>query len=211
LAQGIGALISPIYVIVAKRIGFRLTFSTGLALCALSLFASSFVPNEHYLFITYSIPFGIGSSAIFVLGSVLTGLYYPPKSQYHITATVAVSLGFPLGFLVLNSFTERLMLFYNNDWQKVQFIYSIISLVCMLAFFPFFTDKYTECDDVENERKEEIVYEQVPRFNFISTKHLAYLIRFLWLTGLLLNSCANNSILIHLVKPNDVRHFFRVI
>lgn len=190
-------IISPLYVIIAKRVGYRLTFTVGLGLCALSLFSSSFIPNEHYLFLTYSLPFGIGSGITFVLGSVVTGLYYPPKSAYHIMATVAISLGFPLGFLILNFITDSL-LHLTNDWQKVQFIYSLIALVCTVAFFPFFTEKYAEYDEVENEATQEVICNEPLLFG-LTNERFHYLVRFLWLSGLIVNSCANNSVLIHLV------------
>lgn len=200
MAQGLGALISPVYVLIAKRIGYQLTFTIGLCLCTLSLFSSSFVPNEHFLFFTYSIPFGIGSGITFVLGSVVTGLYYPPKSSYHIMATVAVSLGFPLGFLVLNFINETLMTFYKNDWQKVQFIYSLFAFACTLLSYPLFTEKFAEIDPEENESTQEVVYKEDMTIPLnLSKDKFEYVIRFLWLGGLLLNSCANNSIMIHLV------------
>lgn len=209
MAQGLGALISPVYVLLAKRFGYRATFITGLSLCTISLFSSSFVPNEHFLFFTYSIPFGIGSGITFVLGSVVTGLYYPPKSSYHIMATVAVSLGFPFGFLVLNFINESLMSVYKNDWQKVQFIYSLIALTCTITFFPFFTEKYAEVDETETETSQEITYKDEILFN-LSKPKFELLIRVLWLVGLVLNSCANNSIMVYLVR-NLIRLFLVLI
>lgn len=196
--------------VIAKRIGYRLTFTIGLSLCTLSLFSSSFVPNEHFLFFTYSIPFGIGSGITFVLGSVVTGMYYPPKSSYHIMATVAVSLGFPLGFLVLNFINETLMTFYKNDWQKVQFIYSLIAFVCTLVSFPLFTEKYAEYDLEENESTQEVVYkdDEQPLPLNLSKDKFEYIIRILWLAGLLFNSCANNSVMIHLVRVFTTYWFY---
>jgi MFS family permease len=170
----------------------------GLALCFVSLLSSSYVPNEHYLFLTYSIPFGIGSSIVFILGSVVTGMYYPPSQRYHISATVAISLGFPLGFLILNTFNDFLLSYFNNDWQRVQFIYSITTLVCLLGLSLFFTEKYAEYDEMgNNDVQHEVVFNETI-FNLDHDK-FAYLIQFLWLFGLLLNSCANNAVLIHLV------------
>lgn len=207
MAQGLGALISPAYVILAKRIGYRLAFTLGMALCTISLLMSSFVPNEHFLFFTYSIPFGIGSGMALVLGSVVTGLYYPPRSSYHIMATVAISLGFPLGFLILNFINETLMSFFN-DWQKVQLIYSFIALACTIAAYKFFTAEFAENEEQESESTQnDIVYkdEHPLPFGWTNKEKLAYFIRFLWLGGLLLNSCAHNSVMIHLVL---VRSFF---
>ena len=127
-----------------KKISFRVTFTIGLVLCFISLLASSFVTSEHYLFFTYSLPFGIGSSILFVLGSLLTGTYFPPSSKYHILATVGISLGSPLGFLVMNPLTKSLLTYYENDWQIVQRIYSVTTLFFVLICFPLFTEKFAD-------------------------------------------------------------------
>ena len=132
------------YLPVINKISFRITFSIGLLLCALSLLASSFVTSEHYLFFTYSLPFGVGSSILFVLGSLLTGTYFPPSSKYHILATVGISLGSPLGFLVMNPLTNALLKYYENDWQIVQRMYSGTTFLFIFLSFPFFTEKYAD-------------------------------------------------------------------
>jgi MFS family permease len=133
-----------LYIPIIKRISFRITFTIGLILCFLSLLTSSFVTSEHYLFFTYSLPFGIGSSILFVLGSLLTGTYFPPSSRYHILATVGISLGSPLGFLVMNPLTNSLLHYYENDWQTVKRIYSVTTLFFILISLPLFTEKFAD-------------------------------------------------------------------
>ena len=192
-------MISPLYVYISNKFGIRITFTLGLVLCFLSLLASSFVTSEHYLFFTYSLPFGVGSSILFVLGSLLTGTYFPPSHQYHIPATVAISLGFPLGFLVLNPLNNSLLSYYNNDWQLVQRIYSLVTFLLILVSFPFFTEKYANEQPLENEKN--TCSDDLFRHNiyFLKPNQVAFVVKILWMTGLLFNSCANNSIQINLV------------
>ena len=183
--------------LISNKIGIRVTFFIGLILCFLSLLASSYVKSEHALFLTYSLPFGIGSSIIFVLGSLLTGTYFPPGNKYHISATVAISLGFPLGFLVLNPLTDVLMKRFD-DWQYVQRIYSGITLILALTCGPFFTDKKSQKqEEAEAVTKSENIFRN--NFYFLKPEHLGILVKVLWLSGILLHSCANNSILMNLV------------
>ena len=185
-----------------KKISFRVTFTIGLVLCFISLLASSFVTSEHYLFFTYSLPFGIGSSILFVLGSLLTGTYFPPSNKHHIPATVAISLGFPLGFLVLNPMNNILLDYYDNDWQIVQRIYSSVVFLFILISYPLFTEKYADEAPVENEKNtcnDEIFRHDV---FFLKPNQVSFIVRMFWMTAILFNSCANSSIQINLVNTN---------
>jgi len=174
------------------------TFLIGFIMCFVSLFISSFVPSHHYLFITYSIPYGLGSSILFVLGSLVTGIYFPTSSKYHVTFTVLISLGFPLGSLTLNSLNDYLMDEKQYDWQVVQRIYSFVILLCIFICCPFFTDQHADLVEVGSEEPyQERVYEK-PLY-FLNPKQLYYFTRFIWLLALGMQSCANSSILIHLV------------
>ena len=200
MAQGLGSILSPAYIWFANKFGYRLSFFVGLLLCCVSLFVSSFTTSEHYLFATYSLPFGIGSSIIFVLQSMLTGVYYPPSSRYHITASVAISLGFPLGFIILSSLSEALMTHF--DWKGVQRIYSVMTLVFMIFFTPLFTEKYNQESSTEpliKSRSNSQFWS--PKGVYCLTAHrVSILIKALWFIGLFCVSCANNSIVINLVS-----------
>ncbi|RNA34064.1 monocarboxylate transporter [Brachionus plicatilis] len=194
LAQGMGSLICPVYILISNKIGIRLTFFIGIVLCFISMIASSFVPNEHFLFLTYSLPFGIGSSILFVLGSVVTGKYYPPEHKYHVTANVTISLGFPLGYFIINPLNESLLEYY--DWRMVFRIYGIMICFLILMVSPLFTDKYSNSKQLDPLNKEEVAFND--EFLNISSKHLSWLVRILWLVGIVANSIANTSILTHL-------------
>ena len=78
------------------------------------------------------------------MGSLLTGTYFPPSSRYHILATVGISLGSPLGFLVMNPLTNSLLHYYENDWQTVKRIYSVTTLFFILISLPLFTEKFAD-------------------------------------------------------------------
>jgi hypothetical protein len=78
------------------------------------------------------------------LGSLLTGTYFPPSSRYHILATVGISLGSPLGFLVMNPLTNSLLHYYENDWQTVKRIYSVTTFFFILISLPLFTEKFAD-------------------------------------------------------------------
>lgn len=115
-------------------------------------------------------------------------------------ATVAISLGFPLGFLVQNFINETLVTHYKIDWHIVQFMYSLIACACALLAFFFFSEKYAEYDEQENESTQDVIYKDDEIPPSLTKEKLEYLIRILWFAGLILNSCANNSIMIHLVN-----------
>ncbi len=167
--------------------------------------ASSFVPSEHWLFVTYSIPFGFGSSIIFVLGSIVTGMYYPPRSKYHVSASVAISLGFPIGFLVLNLLTEYMMITYDNNWQLIQRVYGFIALLCLFVFCPFFTEEKAEKPEIKTTHTIMAFHDTM--FNMTSEQFTLF-IKTIWLLGLTMNSCATTAIVTHLVSDLIIFLFF---
>jgi MFS family permease len=204
LLQGLGSLLSPLYIPIYKKMGVKRTFAIGFVLCFVSMIVSSFVTNPHYLFLAYSLPFGIGSSLIFVLGTIVTGMYFPLRvGKHHVTATVLISLGFPLGYLVMNPLTEMLMSYYNNDWQLVQRVYAAIIAVCAVATCPLFTDSLASKESssldqpLDTTPQETLAYKSLLK---LDGKQIKRLVQALWLVSLVLVSLANNSILIHLVK-----------
>ena len=162
--------------------------------------ASSYTTSEHHLFLTYSVPFGIGSSIIFVLESLLAGAYFPAKHKFHVAATVAISLGFPLGFLILNPLTEGLIVYFDYNWKIVQRIYGLITLLQLLIFAPLFTEKYA--DGVKETQAEVKIVHNWTNVYFIQAKYVPYLTKALWLTGVFCISCGNNAVQINLVKVN---------
>ena len=167
-----------------------------MLMCFLSLLMSSFVNSEHLLFLTYSIPFGVGSAIVFVLGSLVTGSYFPPGHKYHVTASVAIGLGFPIGFLYLNPLTSMLMS-NKNDWRFVQRIYSGITLLILVIFCPFFSDKHaSQQQSVQTHSGNSKMFQK--NIHFLDPKTVKYIVMICWYSAIFFVSSANNSILIHL-------------
>ena len=155
----------------------------------------SFVQNEDVLFVSYSIPFGIGSGILMFIGTVVTGLYFPSTNKFHMLATVLISLGFPLGYLVLNPLTEYL--FETHEWHYVKRIYSCIALACLILFTPLFTDKYATTASVENEETLLIATEE-NRTSVYPSREYQFLTNSVWLIGLFTFALSINAIVINL-------------
>jgi hypothetical protein len=123
--------------------------------------------------------------------------YYPPKHKYHVTASVAISLGFPIGFLLLNVLTEHLMLKYDSNWPLVQRLYGSIAFMCLLLFSPFFTEAKAEKPVIKSTQTLMKFRDEVPLQ--LSPEQFSLLIKAIWLLGLMFNSCATTAIVTHLV------------
>jgi hypothetical protein len=135
----------------------------------------------------------------------MTGIYYPFGEPYHVAASVAVSLGFPLGYLILNSLTSKLMKHYNNHWPSVQLVYSGITLIAFIVCCPFFTQTYAEvnksemnglCDHNCNHSNVQSI--EHADFFLFNKKKVKKMIKIVWLLSLFFMSCANNVILVNL-------------
>lgn len=131
--------------------------------------------------------------------------------KYHVTANVSISLGFPLGYFIINPLNESLIEYY--DWRSVFRIYSVIIFFLILMVSPLFTDKYSNTEKLMFNHQEEVAFND--EFLNISSKNLSYLVRTLWLVGIVSNSIANTSILTHLVnfKINKINFkiFFSIL
>ena len=150
--------------------------------------------NEHLLFLTYSVPFGIGSGLTMFIGTLLTGYYFPSGNKFHMFATVSVSLGFPLGYLILNPLTEYL--FETHEWTFVKRLYSGIALACLLLFTMFFTDKHVVRETTDSEERPLISEENENLYP--SNKH-QIITNVAWSIGLFSFALAVNSVVINMV------------
>ncbi len=134
---------------------------------------------------------------MFVLGSIVTGMYFPPNSKYYVTASVFISLGFPVGFLVINHLTDFIMVITGNSWQSLQRVYCVITLISIVICLPLFTEKYAEINTEKKHQITERTYDT--GFFLLQPNQIGCLVRFFWWIGIFFNSCANNSILIYSV------------
>lgn len=164
------------------------------------MIASSYTTTEHHLFFTYSLPFGIGSSLVFVLESLLVGEYFPRTSKYHVSASVAISLGFPLGFLILSPLTEALICYFDSDWRFVQRIYGFVTLFQLILFVPLFTERHADRTKDDQERRVNEEYRTWTNVYGMKASHVKIVTKLMWLFGIFSISCANNSVQINLVS-----------
>lgn len=115
---------------------------------------------------------------------------------------MAISLGFPLGYLILTPLTESLIVYFQYDWQIVQRLYGLITLFQLIIFTPLFTDKHA----IGANTTPSVVSSSLLKRNhfmwtnvyFLKSKQVMHLTRILWLIGLFSISCANNSVQINL-------------
>ncbi len=124
-------------------------------------------------------------------------MYFPPNSKYYVTASVFISLGFPLGFLTINHLTDFVMSVTGNNWQSLQRFYCVITLICIGSCLPLFTEKYAEINTEKKHQITERIYDN--GFFLLQPNQISCLVRCFWWIGIFFNSCANNSILIYSV------------
>ena len=130
--------------------------------------------------------------------------------------TIVISLGFPLGYLILNPLTEYL--FQTHEWHYVKRLYSCIAFICLIIFSPFFTDKYVTNFTEESEEtllinQEENVVQLYP------SKQYQFLTNAIWLLGLFSFALAINALVLNLngyfvsvgISPVDSTHLMMVL
>jgi len=99
---------------------------------------------------------------------------------------------------VLNPLTNNLLIYFDNDWQKVQRIYSLFIVFFLFISYPLFTEKYATEKSEENEAAPNCEIFRYDVF-FLKPHQVSFSVKVLWMTALLFHSCANNSIQINLV------------
>lgn len=95
MAFGIMFAASPISTGLFKRFGHRKVAVVGVILCSAGLLLSAAVPNPYYLFVTYSLLFGVGSNFIDNTSLNLVGTYFPRKNSAR--ASCFATLGWSIG------------------------------------------------------------------------------------------------------------------
>lgn len=112
-----------------NRFGCRRTALTGAITCVASLLLSSLPSSIALMYVTYSIPFGFGSSCLFVSSYVVISLYFDKRKAI---ATGIVASGTGTGVLVVAPLLQALL--DNYDWRKTYRIMAgIFSVVCLLC------------------------------------------------------------------------------
>lgn len=160
------------------------------------MLTSSLVTNQHLLFITYSLPFAISASLVMVAGTVMTGAVFPTRSKFHVSATVVISLGFPIGSLVLSPLSEFMIATYG--WRYLKLLHAGLILIVAAGCYLIlkFAENNTDQDTVPYEEE----FEATPNENEKNIRLAKFGSSFAWFFGLLCLSIGTNSIITNLVR-----------
>ncbi|UJR13954.1 hypothetical protein I4U23_000957 [Adineta vaga] len=193
IGQSFGGLFAPLILFLARRYGYQLTFILALLTCAISLLLSSYVQNLHWLLITYSLPYGFANAAIFILGTLLCGLYYPFNQQSkHIFVMCIISTGFPLGYHIMSAFV--LSSIEKNGWQTMKRYMGLLELVAMFILGPFMTTKYLTNTISDYQPPLITKAETTNRRNYLSFPIV------IWMIGIFTTMSGINNFLLHFVS-----------
>lgn len=112
-----------------SKFGCRVTSLLGAIICAASLVSASMSQSIVVLYLSYSIPFGIGTSFIFNAGLVIVSNYFTRRRSL---ALGFVSAGQGLGVLVQGPLLQTLIEHYG--WKTTYRIMAgVIFGVCLLG------------------------------------------------------------------------------
>ena len=115
--------------IMVSKFGCRVTSLLGAIICAVSLASASVSQSLVVLYLSYSIPFGIGTSFIFNAGLVIVSNYFTRRRSL---ALGFVSAGQGLGVLVQGPLLQTLIDHYG--WKTTYRIMAgVIFGVCLLG------------------------------------------------------------------------------
>ncbi|CAF1400890.1 unnamed protein product [Adineta steineri] len=192
IGQSFGGLLAPLILFLARRYGYQLTFICSLLTCVISLFISSLIHNLHWLLITYSLPYGFANAAIFILGTLICGHYYPVNQHIkHISIMCIISTGFPIGYHIMSAWVFSSI--EKNEWQIMKRHLAFIELIATCILGPIFTMKYSSNIPLEYQRPSITVTQ-----NNNNRKSRFSLPIIVWLIGIFTTMSAVNNFLLHL-------------
>lgn len=192
VGQSFGGLVAPLILLLARRYGYQLTFFLSLLICCLSLFLSSFIRNLHWLLATYSFPYGFANTAIYILGTLLCGLYYPAGEHHrHVLVMCIISTGFPIGYHVMGAFIFNFI--QDNGWQSMKRRIALLELAATVILAPFFTSRFLARKSAEHPRAVAATSSTEHRRTFYSMATVC------WMLGIFSAMSAINNFLLHLV------------
>lgn len=193
MGQSFGGVLAPLVLFLAHRYGYQMMFILSLGMCAISLLISSAVRNLHWLLLTYSLPYGFANASLFILSTLVCGLYYPAgRHPRHILVMCIISTGFPIGYHVMSAVIFSSI--EDNGWQSMKRRVAMLELVVTCVLGPFFTIKclpnttpdYSYSIPVPQPEKSRRIY---------FSKKIIY-----WMVGIFSAMCAVNNFLLHLVS-----------
>jgi MFS family permease len=194
IGQSFGGLLAPLILFLARRYGYHITFILSLITCVISLFVSSFIRNLHWLLITYSLPYGFANAAIFILGTLICGHYYPfNQHSKHILVMCIISTGFPIGYNIMGYLIFSSI--EKNGWQSMKRYIALIELIATCILGPIFTTKYLQ-NSSSRYRPSVIITDNNNKDNRRSYFSLPIIT---WMLGIFTTMSAINNFLLHLV------------
>jgi MFS family permease len=192
IGQSFGGLLAPFILLFARRYGFQISFVLSLVICVISLFFSSIIRNLHWLLLTYSLPYGFANASIFILGTLVCGLYYPAgQHPRHILVMCIISTGFPIGYHIMSAIIFSSI--EENGWQLMKRRIAMIELLVTCVLGPFFTTKCLPNPAQGYQYPSTTLITDNNRKIYFS-KPIIY-----WMLGIFSAMCAVNNFLLHLV------------
>jgi MFS family permease len=168
-------------------------------ICVISLFLSSIVQNLHWLLLTYSLPYGFANAAIFILGTLVCGLYYPAgQHPKHILVMCIISTGFPIGYHIMSAFVFSSI--EDNGWQSMKRRVAMVELIVTCVLGPFFTTKCLPNPSEEYQYPSNLQISDNNQRKIYYSKPIIY-----WMLGIFSAMCAINNFLLHMVCFTDKR------
>ncbi len=159
----------------------------------ISLLISSLIRNLHWLLITYSFPYGFGNAAIFILGTLICGLYYPANQHSkHILIMCIISTGFPIGYHIMSALIFSSI--EQHGWQSMKKRIALIELIVTCILGPLFTTKYLSHAVPGYHQPSITVRQNDTRRSYFSLPII------IWMLGIFTTMSATNNFLLHLVS-----------
>ena len=113
IVLGVLCFVSPVTGAFLNRFGIRISTILGCLLCSAGLTMGSFVHNIVILYITFSIPFAMGVSVIYVTATVIATHYFDKRRSI---ALGIVTAGQGLGTMILGPSLQALV--DVLDWRS---------------------------------------------------------------------------------------------
>ncbi|CAF0973596.1 unnamed protein product [Adineta ricciae] len=190
IGQSFGGLLAPLILFLARRYGHQIVFIVSLLICAMSLFLSSCVQNLHWLLITYSFPYGFANAAIFILGTLVCGVYYPVRQQSkHIFVMCIISTGFPLGYHIMSALIFSSI--EKHGWQTMKRHIGFMEIMISCILGPLFTMKYLPYAVSGYQQPSSSVVQMNSRRTYFSKPIV------IWMMGIFSTMSAINNFLLH--------------
>ena len=99
IIHGLFLILGPVMGAFLNKFGFRVTTIVGCLLCSLGVTLGSFVSTIYMLYVTFSIPFAMGQSLVFVSEAIIVNNYFDKRKSF---ALGLVTSGQGLGTMILS-------------------------------------------------------------------------------------------------------------